>query len=135
MRPDEVGLLLIPELPAWQLTAAQLAQPQLRALARQQLREMITSQVNHPSVWAWSLGNEFDSDTPAGHAFVRELADVAKALDPTRPVSFVSDRAGWRLGADATALVDFVMLNAYYGTWHGPKEELEPALDLTRVVQ
>jgi hypothetical protein len=26
-------------------------------------------------------------------------------------------------------LVDFVMLNAYYGTWHGPKAALEPALD------
>jgi beta-glucuronidase len=126
---DRHGLLLIPELPAWQLTAAQLAQPQMRALARQQLREMITSQVNHPSVWAWSLGNEFDSDTPAGHTFVRELIDVVRELDPTRPVSFVSDRVGWRLGADATALVDFVMLNAYYGTWHGPKAALEPALD------
>jgi beta-glucuronidase len=126
---DRHGLLLIPELPAWQLTAAQMAQPQMRALARQQLREMITAQANHPSVWAWSVGNEIDSDTPAGHAFVRELIDIAKALDPTRPVSFVSDRAGWRLSADATALVDFVMLNAYYGTWHGPKAALEPALN------
>jgi hypothetical protein len=126
---DRHGLLLIPELPAWQLTAAQLAQPQMRALARQQLREMITSQANHPSVWAWSLGNEFDSDTPAGHAFVRELIDVVRELDPTRPVSFVSDRVGWRLWTDATALVDFVMINAYYGTWHGPKAALEPALD------
>ena len=91
---DRHGLLLIPEIPAWQLSAAQLADPRIRILARQQLREMIRSHANHPAVWAWSLGNEFASDTPAGHAFVRELMAVAKTLDPTRPVGFVSNRLG-----------------------------------------
>jgi beta-glucuronidase len=93
---DHRGLLLIPEIPAWQLSAAQLADPRIRTLARQQLREMIQSHANHPSVWAWSVGNEFASDTPAGHAFVRELMAVAKALDPTRPVGFASNRLGDR---------------------------------------
>jgi hypothetical protein len=126
---DRHGLLLIPELPAWQLSAAQLAHPRIRALARQQLREMIHSHANHPAVWAWSLGNEFASDTPAGHAWVRELMAVAKALDPTRPVGFASNRLGDQPGADATALTDMVMINAYYGTWSGPKARLGPALD------
>jgi hypothetical protein len=126
---DRHGLLLIPEIPAWGLTAAQMAEPHMRALAQQQLQEMITSHANHPSVWAWSVGNELDSDTPAGHAFVRELVGIAKALDPTRPVSFASNRLGARPWADATGLADFVMMNEYYGTWHGPKAELGPALD------
>jgi hypothetical protein len=126
---DRHGLLLIPEIPAWQLSAAQLANPRIRALAQQQLREMILSQANHPSVWAWSVGNEFASDTPDGHAFVRELTAVAKALDPTRPVGFASNRLGHQPWADATALTDFVMMNAYFGTWDGPKERLGPALD------
>jgi beta-galactosidase/beta-glucuronidase len=126
---DRHGLLLIPELPAWQLSPAQLNHPRIRMLARQQLREMIRSQANHPAVWAWSLGNEFASDTPAGHAYVRELMAVAKALDPTRPVGFVSNRLGDRPWADATGLADIALMNAYYGTWSGPKMQLGPALD------
>jgi hypothetical protein len=126
---DRHGLLLIPEIPAWQLSAAQLADPRIRILARQQLREMIRSHANHPAVWAWSLGNEFASDTPAGHAFVRELMAVAKTLDPTRPVGFVSNRLGDQPWADATGLADLVLMNAYYGTWSGPKMQLGPALD------
>lgn len=126
---DRHGLLLIPEIPAWQLTASQMAQPRMRALAQQQLREMITAQANHPSIWAWSVGNELESNTPAGHAFVGELVGVAKALDPTRPVSFASHNLGAQPWADASALADFVMMNAYYGTWGGPKAALAPALD------
>jgi beta-galactosidase/beta-glucuronidase len=126
---DRHGLLLIPEIPAWQLSEAQLANPRIRTLAHQQLREMIQAHANHPSVWAWSVGNEFASDTPAGHAFVRELMAVAKALDPTRPVGFASNRLGYRPWADATALTDVVLMNAYFGTWDGPKDRLGQALD------
>jgi Glycosyl hydrolases family 2, TIM barrel domain/Glycosyl hydrolases family 2, sugar binding domain/Glycosyl hydrolases family 2 len=126
---DHHGLLLIPEIPAWQLSEAQLADPHIRTLARQQLRELIQAYANHPSVWAWSVGNEFASNTPAGHAYVRELTAVAKALDPTRPVGFASNRLGHRPWADATALTDVVLMNAYFGTWDGPKAWLDPALD------
>ncbi len=126
---DRHGLLLIPEIPAWQLSAAQLAHPRIRALARQQLREMIRSHANHPAVWAWSVGNEFASDTTAGYDFVREMIALAKTLDPTRPVGFASNRLGHQPWADATALADIVMINAYFGTWSGPKAGLGPALD------
>jgi beta-glucuronidase len=126
---DRHGLLLIPEIPAWQLSAAQLAHPRIRALARQQLREMIRSHANHPAVWAWSVGNEFASDTTAGHDFVREMIALAKTLDPTRPVGFASNRLGHQPWADAAALADIVMINAYFGTWSGPKARLGPVLD------
>jgi hypothetical protein len=60
---------------------------------------------------------------------VRELIAVAKARDPTRPVGFVSNRLGYQPWTDATALTDIVLMNAYYGTWSGPKGGLGPALD------
>jgi beta-glucuronidase len=126
---DRHGLLLIPEIPAWQLSAAQLAHPRIRALARQQLREMIRSHANHPAVWAWSVGNEFASDTAAGYDFVREMMTLAKNLDPIRPVGFASNRLGHQPWADATSLADIIMINAYFGTWSGPKARLGPALD------
>ncbi len=54
---DRAGILLIPEVPAWQLTATQMADSHMRELVQNQLEEMITTQWNHPAVWAWSFGN------------------------------------------------------------------------------
>ncbi len=126
---DRNGILLIPEVPAWQLNAAQMADPVMVELAQQQLSEMIAANFNHPSVWAWSVGNEFDSTSTAGHDYVQEMIDLAKSLDPTRPVGFASNHLGRRPQDDATDLADFVLMNQYFGTWAGPKEGLDRALD------
>ncbi len=126
---DRHGILLIPEVPAWQLNEQQLSSQRMRGLEKQQLSEMITTDFNHPSVWAWSVGNEFASNTSTGHAFVQEMIACVKSLDPTRPVGFASDKLGSQPQADATALSDFVMMNQYFGTWHGNKQDLSPALD------
>lgn len=126
---DRHGILLIPEVPAWQLTAAQMADPHLRELEKQQLREMISTEFNHPSVWAWSIGNEIESESAAGHGFVRDMIAFIKSLDPTRPVGFASNRLYRRPMDDATALCDFVLMNQYFGTWGGAKEFLGRALD------
>jgi beta-glucuronidase len=126
---DRQGILLIPEVPAWQLTAWQMESEPMRALERQQLGEMISAAFNHPSVWAWSVGNEIESKTASGHAFVREMVTFVKSLDPTRPVGFASNQLNTQPQDDATAWADFVMMNQYLGSWAGPKEDLGPALD------
>jgi len=127
---DRNGILLIPELPAWQLTAGQMADACMRQLAQAQLREMVAYCYNHPSVWAWSVGNELESDTVAGCAYVRDMIAYVKSLDPTRPVSFASYHLlVGRPWADATQYADFVMMNQYFGTWHGPKGALGMALE------
>jgi beta-glucuronidase len=126
---DRNGILLIPEVPAWQLTDAQMVDPYMRELEQQQLREMIAGNFNHPSVWAWSIGNEIESETPSEHAFVRDMVAFVKSLDSTRPVGFASNRLGRRPKDDATGLADFVLMNQYFGTWVGPKQGLGRALD------
>ena len=127
---DRHGILLCPELPAWQLTAGQLADEHMRELARRQLAEMIAAAANHPCIWAWSVGNELESDTVAGRAYVKDMVAFVKSLDATRPVSFASYHLlVGRPWADATEHADFVMMNEYFGTWHGPKDGLGPALD------
>jgi beta-glucuronidase len=127
---DRHGILLSPELPAWQLTAGQMSDEHMRALARQQLAEMVAAAANHPCVWAWSVGNELESDTVAGRAYVRDMITYVKSLDPTRPVGFASYHLlVGRPWSDATIHTDFVMMNQYFGTWHGPKDSLEAALD------
>jgi beta-glucuronidase len=127
---DRKGILLIPEVPAWQLTQEQMLSEQMRDLEKQQLREMILEDFNHPSVWAWSVGNEIESETGAGVEFVKEMVAYVKSLDPTRPVGFASNRLGSRPWFDATAETDFVLMNQYFGTWVGPKQGLGPALDV-----
>jgi beta-galactosidase/beta-glucuronidase len=127
---DRHGILLIPEVPAWQLTQEQMNSDQMRDLEKQQIREMIMEDFNHPSVWAWSVGNEIESDTGAGVDFVKEMIAYVKTLDPTRPVGFASNRLGSRPWFDATKESDFVLMNQYFGTWVGPKYGLGPALDL-----
>ncbi len=77
---DHHGILLISEVPAWQLTAAQMSSASMRDLEKQQLQEMIEHDFNHPSIWAWSLGNEIefrnDSGTPlcAGNDCLYQIA-------------------------------------------------------------
>jgi beta-glucuronidase len=75
------------------------------------------------------VGNEIESEGPAGHAFVRDMIAYVKSLDPTRPVGFASNRLDRRPKDDATDLADLVLMNQYFGTWVGPKEGLGPALD------
>ena len=51
------------------------------------LKDMILRDRNHPSVFIWSIGNEireqFDS---SGITITRELVDIVKSMDTTRPV-------------------------------------------------
>ncbi|TEB41411.1 glycoside hydrolase family 2, partial [Flavobacterium circumlabens] len=55
---------------------------------KQDLEDLIKRDRNHPSVMMWSIGNEireqFDS---TGIVITRELAQIVKSLDTTRPVT------------------------------------------------
>lgn len=128
---DRHGILLIPEIPVWQLGEAQLSDPRVIATAQQQMREMIEQAGNHPSIFAWSVANESAMDTPGGIAYFRAMRDMIRKVDPGRPVSFADDKLSKLERADqsAAADADFLMMNQYFGSWHGPAEALVPALD------
>ena len=128
---DRHGIMLIPEIPLWQFSEAQFADPKVLALAQQQMREMIEEAGNHPSVFAWSVGNESAWGTGAGIAYFRAMRSMIRQLDPDRYVSFADDNLPKLERAEQSAAndADFLMMNQYFGTWHGPAEALEPALD------
>ena len=128
---DAHGILLIPEIPVWQASEAQLSDPRFQEIARQQLREMILQIGNHPSVFAWSVANESATGSPGGIAYFRAMRDYIRSLDPTRPVTFADDNLPKLKSADESAAkdADFLMMNEYFGAWHGPREALAPALD------
>jgi len=53
------------------------------------LTDMLLRDRNHPSIFVWSIGNEIMeqwSTDPGAEELTRELADMVKKIDPTRPV-------------------------------------------------
>jgi beta-galactosidase/beta-glucuronidase len=128
---DRNGVLLIPEIPMWQFSEAQMKDPRVLALAKQMMREMIEEAANHPSIFAWSVCNESATHTPGGIAYFRTMYDHVKALDPDRYVSYADDAiARARQPEDVAAKwADFVMMNQYFGSWHGSASLLAPTLE------
>lgn len=127
---DRNGILLIPEIPLWHFSEQQLTDPNVIALAKQMMVEMIEQNWNHPSIFGWSVCNESATNTPGGRRYFQTMYDWVKQLDPERYVSYADDH--FLFGPDpkinAASLADFVMMNEYAGTWHSDPENLEPAL-------
>jgi hypothetical protein len=59
------------------------------------------------------------------------MVEHVKALDPSRFVSYADDGLGFlrEAAVNANQYTDFLMMNQYFGSWHGPAEGLSPALD------
>jgi beta-glucuronidase len=128
---DRHGILLIPEIPVWQFSEEQLQNPKVIALAKQQLREMIEESGNHPSIFAWSVCNESATGTPGGIAYFRAMKDYLRQIDPGRFVTYADDNLPKLKRAEDSAAhdADFLMMNQYFGSWHGPESELSESLD------
>jgi len=128
---DQHGILLIPEIPLWQFSEEQLANPQVIALAKQMIQEMIEQAGNHPSIFAWSVSNESDMSTPGGRAYFHTIKEWVNQLDPGRFVTFADNDIAYDAdpAKEAANDADFIMMNEYYGAWNGPEEGLIPMLD------
>lgn len=128
---DRNGVLLVPEIPVWQFSAEQLENPAVLILAKRMMKEMIEEAGNHPSVFAWSVCNESATSTPAGREYVKAMRDYVRSLDPDRYVTYADDGVAAVKDASESAAqyADFIMMNQYFGTWHGPGEELPAVLD------
>jgi hypothetical protein len=75
--------------------------------------------------------NESAAGTPGGIRFFRAMRDYIRSLDPGRPVTMADDNLPKLKRAEESAAndADFLMMNEYFGAWHGPREALGPALD------
>jgi beta-glucuronidase len=114
---DKHGMLLILEAGNWQLTPKQMSDPAIQEKFRQQFVEMMERDWNHPSVVAWSVGNEYQSQTPEGKAWTKSMTEFSKSMDPSRLVTFSSmfvNRDIIRKPEDeASQYVDFISANIY----------------------
>lgn len=88
---------------------------------REDLREMIYQNINHPSVCFWGIFNEVSGGQ---NKIAAELNDMVHQIDPSRvstsatcfegDFNFISDVLGW---------------NKYYGWYNGKDTDLGPFLD------
>jgi beta-glucuronidase len=111
---DERGLLFMEEIPLWGYAREQLALDIISDRAAAMLWAMLDRDINHPCIWAWSVLNECATDTPEGRGVVERLIETAHDADPTRPITYASDRNTQDICYD---LADVVCVNAYYG-WY-----------------
>jgi len=90
------------------------------ALARQQMAEMIEQAGNHPSIFAWSVANESATARRRYRVFSRHAR--FHPSNRSRPVCQLCGRYLPKLErAEQSAAndADFLMMNQYFGTWHG----------------
>ncbi|HJV69225.1 glycoside hydrolase family 2 protein [Ideonella sp.] len=100
---DRIGLLFLSEAPFWGTayfnndwsSSAYPTDPAHRASfdasVKQQLAEMIRIHRNHPSIVAWSMGNEVfftaEETLPEARRLLKEMVALTHELDPTRPAA------------------------------------------------
>lgn len=119
---DRQGILVIGETPFVGMNDRMFTK-QTEEKALPMIRRMIDRDRNHPSIIAWSLANEPYVSTDAAEAFFKTMADTARNLDDSRPITYVShleveDNRG-------IPYYDFICLNKYYGWYirHGRIDE------------
>jgi len=115
-RADELGLLIMEEIPAW----ASLSEAIVINKARAMTMAMVERDTNRPSVILWAAGSVYPADA---QEYFPSLKESISNIDGTRPVTLVFDD-GAQTAADITANVqmarnlslDFFAQNGYWNS-------------------
>jgi hypothetical protein len=144
---DRAGILYWSQVPVYQSPNSFFDLPTFRASAERAVRLTVENNLNHPSVFAWSLVNE-----PAGartelgefgrglRTYICEGAEAARELDDTRLIAIDrQSRIGETLWSPAYRCLDALGVNEYFGWYDSVRadmprgssttEELGPYLD------
>ena len=124
---DELGLLVWDEIP-W--SRGGVGNDVWKTNTKNQLKEMIAQNYNHPSIIIWSLGNEmywlpdfeYGDDTEKMNAFLTELNDMAHQMDPSRKTAIRK----YYEGAD---IVDVFSPSIWSGWYSGSYKSYQKAID------
>lgn len=132
---DKHGILITNEVPAVSLQFGDgiEAMNARKEMVKQQIRELITRDKNHPSVVIWSLANEpmpTNLSLTAGQKpkaseeskeFFKELVETANSLDDTRLTTYTGVQGG---PDEWMEHFDVISINRYYG-WYSENGRIE----------
>ncbi|MEO6982831.1 MAG: glycoside hydrolase family 2 TIM barrel-domain containing protein, partial [Edaphobacter sp.] len=124
---DREGVMIWSEIPVWQHISYE--KPAVYAKATAMLKEMIRRDRNKASVILWSVSNE-TPNYPARTEFLTNLANEARRLDPTRPITsaLIGPHAkGHEMVQDDPLVkaLDVVGQNEYIGWYEGRPEDAD----------
>lgn len=100
-RCDEIGLLVFEEIPGWQ----HIGPEDWKMIARENVREMIERDWNHPSIIIWGVRINESADD---HDFYTATNQIARSLDPSRQTGGVRCIENSELLEDVYTMNDFV---------------------------
>lgn len=137
---DRMGIIVQTEIPWVNICGVNATDAYFENI-HAQMKEMVTSLYNHPSIVFWGMWNELDSwgnkeqfqGTLDARRVVDESArlyDYAKQLDPTRVVGLTDDSAFQR-DYYTELKADFYSENRYHGWYwdYGHFEKLTPNME------
>lgn len=121
---DRAGWLVWTEAP---LTAAVNGSDAFLDNSKQQLRELVRQNSNHPSVMLWGLGNEIYQVDDASARVLSSLQQAAHEEDASRPTAYANCCAP--IDGPQASHTDAVGSNVYFGWYDGEFADLGPFLD------
>ncbi|MGA9451088.1 MAG: glycoside hydrolase family 2 TIM barrel-domain containing protein [Verrucomicrobiia bacterium] len=124
---DKAGILVWAEIP--QVNEINPSE-QFEETSRNQLLDLIRQNINHPSIFAWSLFNEIAlGETPDPQRELQDLNNVAHGEDPTHPTiaATCTDKL-----PQMNKIPDWLGWNIYPGWYRGTKNDFGPELDRLR---
>ncbi len=120
---DRSGIVVWAELP---LVNRITDSPAFSDNAKQQVRELIKQNYNHPSICFWSLFNEQGPRTRTDWTLIEQLNGLAHQLDPDRPTVAASHLPA-RIGLNW--IPDLIGFNRYFGWYTGTIADWPTELD------
>jgi beta-galactosidase len=107
-RADEIGLLVMEEIPGWQ----HIGNTAWQDIAVEDVRQMITRDRHHPSIVLWGVRINESGDN---RTFYTRTNNLARQLDPSRPTGGVRNFTG------SEFLEDVYTFNDFSGTAQNPQ--------------
>ncbi|XP_075421133.1 beta-glucuronidase-like isoform X2 [Tenrec ecaudatus] len=113
---DRYGIVVIDESPGVGISLVESFGNASLQHHLQVMEELVRRDKNHPAVVMWSVANEPASALPPAGYYFKTVIAHTKALDPTRPVTYVTNTNYAKdLGAQ---YVDVICINSYYSWYH-----------------
>ncbi len=124
---DELGFAVWAEIP---FISVMSKNPAAHENCRQQMKELIAQNYNHPSVMFWGLSNEIliggiSEQVVDNH---KELNALVKEMDPTRP-TVIAHVSFTPVEGPMHYITDLESYNHYFGWYGGKMEQNGPWMD------
>jgi beta-galactosidase len=125
---DTAGLLVWAELPQVDEIGTV---PKFAETSRNQLLDLIRQNINHSSIFVWSLFNELWPGRPDPHREVQDLKTLANGEDPTRPTIAATSTEQLPQLNKIPDLLGWNIYPGWYPGW-GTKDDFGALLDRGR---